>query len=204
MTATKLDWRDDKQSVFKIIGASNHCEETREQNDYYATDPHAVDVLLADAGITFDGTIWECACGEGHLSKRLEEYGYHVTSTDLYDRGYGAANIDFLTQQKTLGDNIITNPPYKYALEFCEKALELVEHGKQVVMFLKLTFLEGKKRKEFFSQHPPKYVIVSSSRIMCAKNGDFDDKPNTQSAVSYAWFIWEKGYSGLPTIMWAN
>lgn len=39
-------------------------------------------------------------------------------------------------------------------------------------MFLKLTFLEGQKRKELFLHNPPKYIYVSSSRLKCAPNGD--------------------------------
>ena len=46
--------------------------------------------------------------------------------------------------------DILTNPPYKLAKEFVEHALEVVEDGYYVVMFLKLTFLEGKARKELF------------------------------------------------------
>ena len=37
-------------------------------------------------------------------------------------------------------------------------------------MFLKVQFLEGKRRKEFFKKFPPKVVYVFSERIMCAKN----------------------------------
>lgn len=98
--------------------------------------------------------------------------------------------------------DIITNPPYKYALEFVEKALEVVEPGRKVAMFLKLQFLEGKKRKPFFLNNPPKVVYVSSSRILCAKNGKFDEY--TSSAVAYAWFVWKKGFSGDPVIKWIN
>lgn len=55
---------------------------------------------------------------------------------------------DFLleTLDNFEGD-IITNPPYKYALEFVERALESVLPGRKVAMFLKLQFLEGQKRK---------------------------------------------------------
>ena len=74
-------------------------------------------------------------------------------------------------------------------------------HGK-VAMFLKLTFLEGKRRKSFFKVNPPKTIYVSSSRLICAKNGDFEHM--TGSAIAYAWYVWEKGYSGDPVIKWIN
>ena len=43
-------------------------------------------------------------------------------------------------------------------------------------MFLKVQFLEGKERKKLFLENPPKYLFISSSRITCAKNGEFYDK----------------------------
>lgn len=57
-------------------------------------------------------------------------------------------------------------------------------------MFLKLTFLEGKARKELFKKYPPKVVYVSSSRLKCALIGDFNNTGS--SAAAYAWFVWEK------------
>ena len=97
--------------------------------------------------------------------------------------------------------DIITNPPYSHAQEFVEKAMELVEEGGKVAMFLKLTFLEGKKRKELFKKYPPKVLYVSSSRLQCAKNGDFE---GVGTAIAYGWFVWEKGYKGEPVIRWIN
>lgn len=96
--------------------------------------------------------------------------------------------------------DIITNPPYKYALEFVEHALNIVQQGRKVAMFLKLTFLEGKARKAFFLKNPPKVVYVNSSRLECGKNGKFESK----NAVAYAWFVWEKGFCGDPIIKWVN
>jgi hypothetical protein len=70
-------------------------------------------------------------------------------------------------------------------------------------MFLKLTFLEGKERGEFFKQNPPKYVMVFSQRILCAKNAQFEEmKKGGGSAVAYAWFVWEKGYKGACEVKW--
>lgn len=192
-----------ENKTFTTIGASNHSERIRPNEDYYATDPKAVELLLENE--TFNHTIWECACGEGHIAKVLESNGYHVISTDLIDRGYGTGGIDFLKQTENRGGNcsdIVTNPPYKLALEFAQHALEIVEEGNKVAMFLKLTFLEGQKRKQFFLKYPPKRIYVFSKRMLCAINGQF--KPGEGSAIAFAWYIWEKGYKGKPTIDWIN
>lgn len=81
------DWAGNKKSVYTTLGASNHTDKAREENDYYATDPIAIDALLSKA--TLSHNLWECACGEGHLSKRLVDLGYNVKSTDLIYRGFG-------------------------------------------------------------------------------------------------------------------
>ena len=83
-----MDWTGNKNSIFKTLGASNHTADEREEHDYYATDSIAIDVLLSKATVAHD--VWECACGEGHLSKRLIELGYNVKSTDLIYRGFGS------------------------------------------------------------------------------------------------------------------
>lgn len=196
------DWIGNQKSIYTTLGASNHTDKERQQHDYYATEPKAMELLLAEE--SFHPVVWECACGEGHLSKVLEKHGFEVISTDLIYRGFGDPEpLDFLkdTLENFEGD-IITNPPYKYALEFVEQALNSVQPGRKVAMFLKLTFLEGQKRKEFFLHNPPKTIYVSSSRLMCAMNGNFASI--LSSAAAYAWFVWEKGFKGDPVIKWIN
>lgn len=188
--------------VFKTLGSSNHTADERAANDYYATDPQAVEMLLALE--SFAPLIWEPACGEGHISKVLTANGYEVISTDLIYRGYGEPEpMDFLTE--TFPDfegDIITNPPYSAGLEFVERALETVRPGGKVAMFLKVQFLEGKRRGEFFAKTPPRTVYISRSRLACYKNGDLTT--NSESAIAYAWYVWEKGFTGDPVIKWFN
>lgn len=191
---------NNEHGVFVTLGASNHTVNPRAEYDYYATDPRAVELLLETE--TFSDKIWECACGEGHISKVLEQNGYEVLSTDLIDRGYGTGGVDFLTSDCIFDGDIITNPPYKYAIEFVKHALNSISEGHKVAMLLRLSFLEGKSRRVLFNQYPPKKVCVSSNRILCAKNGDFENSDS--SAIAYAWFIWEKGFRGTPTLKWFN
>ena len=138
------DWIGNQKSIYTTLGASNHTDKERQQHDYYATEPKAMELLLAEE--SFHPVVWECACGEGDLSKVLEANGFEVISTDLIYRGFGDPEpLDFLkdTLENFEGD-IITNPPYKYALEFVEQALNSVQPGRKVAMFLKLQLLECK------------------------------------------------------------
>ena len=200
------DWTGDFNSIYRTIGASNHTSDERQHHDFYATEPKAAELLLAHE--TFAPTIWECACGLGHLSKVFENAGYYVLSTDIVYRGFGLPDsVDFLSSRDecSFDGDIITNPPYKFALEFVQQALHVVKTGHKVAMFLKLTFLEGKKRGSFFKDFPPKTVYVSSSRLLCAKNGEFDKMiAGGGSALAHAWFIWQKGFHGDTVIKWIN
>lgn len=110
--------------------------------------------------------------------------------------------MDFLQCSSGFDGDIITNPPYKYAQQFVEHALELIPEGNKVFMFLKLTFLEGKGRRALFDEKQLKTVYVSTSRIKCAKNGKFEDMGS--SAAAYAWYEFQKGFNGDPKIMWIN
>ena len=187
--------------MFKTLGASNHTDNERESNDYYATDQIAIDKLVAVYELPH--SVWECSCGAGHLAKRLEELGHSVVATDLVYRGYGE-QFDFLKAEYTTIPCILTNPPYKYATEFILKALEILPENGVCAMFLKTTFLEGQSRYEKIYKHnPPHFVFQFSRRVLCAKNADFEGmKRGGGSAVSYAWFIWEKGYKGDTIVRW--
>lgn len=198
---TQKDWTGNKNSVFVALGARTYALCEREKHDYYATSPISAEWLLKLEPEL--NNIWECACGEGHLAKVFQNAGKLANATDLIDRGYGIGNVDFLANYPYQWDgDIVTNPPYKFAQEFVEKAINIVPKGRKVCMFLKVLFLEGKARKKMFKKYPPKTVYVSSSRLHCAINGEFKKHSNT--AIAYAWFVWEKGYKGQTVIKWFN
>lgn len=85
---------ESNHKVFVTLGSSNHSDNDRAVNDFYTTDPIAIKKLMPL--IKFSRNIWEPACGLGHLSETLREYGYCVKSTDLVDRGYGTGGGRFL------------------------------------------------------------------------------------------------------------
>lgn len=202
--AENKDWNGNKNSIFKTLGASNHTDKERQNDDYYATEPEAAEWLMKLE--EFNGEpIWECASGENHLADVFKEYGFTVRTSDIVKRTPKTEVLDFLTCENKWDGHIITNPPYNKAKEFVEKALDLVGDGKKVCMFLKVQFLEGKARKKLFETNPPRRIWVSSSRLLCAKNAKFDEmRAGGGSAVAYAWFVWEKGYKGESVVKWFN
>lgn len=193
-----------KNTIYLTLGASNHTDKERQNEDYYATHPEAAEWLIKLE--YFDGKdIWECASGENHLANVFKDAGFTVRTSDIIKRTEETEVIDFLTYEGEWNGHIITNPPYKNAQEFIEKALSIVPEGKKVCMFLKVQFLEGKARRKMFEKYPPKRIWVSSSRILCAKNGDFERMiKGGGSAMAYAWFVWEKGYEGDTVVKWFN
>lgn len=183
----------------KVAEFGYYDKKKRVKSDYYATDPRALDYLLKYE--KFDNKVWECACGGGNLSKKLEEYGYDVKSTDLYNHGYGESNIDFLKQEEPFDGDIITNPPYSYSLEFVLKALELSK--RKVAMLFNIRFLESIRRYEnLFKVFPPSTVYVFVRRIHCYPDGEEVKKGG--SSVCYCWFVFDKEYDGEPIIRWIN
>lgn len=192
------DWSGNARSIYTCNGARNFATEDRQVDDFYATEPRAVQELLDRE--TFSKTILEPCVGKGHIAQVLIRGGYKCIVKDIIDRGYPGTEIkDFLTEKENLND-IVTNPPYKFCKEFVEHALDISPDGTKIAMFLKLTFLESQKRRELFEKYPFKTLYVFSQRRICAMNGDFEKI--TSSAVAYGWYVWEKGFKGDPVIKW--
>ena len=174
-----------------IVGQSRG----RPKDDFYPTPRSATEALLGVE--TFKGTIWEPACGDGAICRVLEERGHDVFGTDLFDRGYGRAGIDFLRDDSIRADNIVTNPPYVLARPFVEQALR--RSDRKVAMLLKLVFLEGERRRRFFEATPLARVWVFSKRLQLTRNGRTYEN---SGMIAFAWFVWEHGHKGPPTLGW--
>jgi hypothetical protein len=172
----------------------------RPDDDFYPTPPEATEALLAHE--TFEGLIWEPACGDGAICKVLEAHGHEIRATDLNYRGYGVGDKNFLNEIETYNErerpaNIITNPPFKLAEEFIYQSL-LLTTGK-VAMLCKLQFLEGGRRKKMFESTPLKRVYVFSKRLSMTRNGE---KMKNSGMIAFAWFVWDHDYKGEATLAW--
>ncbi len=202
------DWTGNGNSVYKTLGASSHAVSERQCDDYYATDPVAVEKLRN--AVIIPPYVWECACGAGHLSRALMAGGFNVLSTDLVDRGFGYVGVDFLKEERLpeylQGEDccILTNPPYKYATEFVEHALELLPDSQPAFFLLKTNALEGKGRFDRLYRHGYLHGVYQfTERLLCAKNGDFEGmRVGCGSAVAYAWFLFRKVRAADTIIRW--
>lgn len=177
--------------------AGRRASEHLKGDDFYASPPEAVHGLMSVE--KFDGLIWEPACGDGAISKVLQAAGYEVVSTDLVDRGFGKPRVDFLMERTPLAPNIVTNPPYKNALDFARNAVDL-SSGK-VAFLLRLVWLEGSRRKKFFEASNLARVWVFASRLPRMHRGGYEGK-KTSSSIAFAWFVWDKAHRGPAQIGW--
>lgn len=181
--------------VFTTNGCTNHSLGERQPHDFYATDPQgAYDILELKPAIH---NIWEPCCGAGHLAKVFAEKDVLGKATDLNNYGYGTSGVDFLKETQQWDGWIVTNPPYKYAMEFVQHSLKIAKEG--TAMLLKLTFLESIKRYNLFTTTPPNKLYIYSKRLNCAKNGDFEEYYN--GAIAYAWYVWDNSNTP-PTLHW--
>ncbi|HWX49502.1 MAG TPA: hypothetical protein VNZ61_15740 [Roseomonas sp.] len=163
--------------------------------DFYPTPPWATYALMDNE--SFPGSVWECACGDGAMSKVIEQATGSVESSDLYDRGFGEVGHDFLKTTRRC-DNIITNPPYHSAEAFVATALS--QANRKFALLLRLAFLEGGNRaRTIFSHNAPSRVWVFSERITFYAKGATVAGSGT---TAYAWFVWDKDHIGRTELAW--
>jgi hypothetical protein len=163
--------------------------------DFFPTPAWATHALANNE--TFVGEIWESACGNGAMSEVLESYSNPIVSSDLYDRGYGEAGIDFLKCGRR-ATNIVTNPPYNCAEGFVRAGLEKAD--RKFALLLRLAFLEGANRQRtIFSLRPPSRVWIFSERITFYPANAVQKGSGT---TAYAWFVWDKDSVGHSELKW--
>jgi hypothetical protein len=180
----------------RLIGGSVSHE--RRKDDFYPTPPMATHALLGRE--TFDGDILEPACGDGAISRVLEVAGHRVRSTDLVARGYGESGLDFvLFAYPYSAANIITNPPFYLAERFVERAL--AHASRKVAFLLKLTFLEGGARSRLLESTPLARIWVFRNRLTFPLPNAENPQANG-GMFAFAWFVWEHGHQGPPSLGW--
>lgn len=167
--------------------------------DYSPTPPWATRALMEHVfphlGVDInvkDLSAWEPACGEGHIAEVLREYFGEVYATDIADRGYQDALLDFLDHPGIhyQANWIITNPPFEdRVLRFMLRALDLAQGG--VAMFVQLRYLEGVDRyQQLFSVNPPTLIAPFVERVPLVM-GRYD--PNASTTTAFMWLVWLKG-----------
>lgn len=169
----------------------------RNDNDLYPTPPLATFVLKKY--IDLPRIIIEPCAGRGNISIELLRHGYDVRSYDLHEYDNPLCSIktgqDVMDLQRPDKKNVglVTNPPYHKDLprKIAEKG---VDEFDLTALFVRLTFLEGKKRKKLFTENPPSDIIFLSDRIKFDTGliEPVEKKDQLGGMIAYMWIVWDK------------
>lgn len=135
-------------------------------------------------------TCREPAANRGHMVAPLLEFFDSVEASDVHDYGQGFPVSDYLFPGP-LGvvDWTITNPPFRLAEQFIERAAATSSCG--FAMIVRAAFLEGQGRYErLFSKNPPSFVLQFTERVVMHKGRL---APEGSTATAYAWLVWIDG-----------
>jgi hypothetical protein len=164
-------------------------------DDFYATPVEAVRALLKIE--SFNGPIWECACGDGAIVRPLRRAGHEVVATNLIDYGCpdSTSGVDFLMERRAPEgvETICTNPPFNSADEFVRHALELVP---RVVMLLRFLFIESQGRCDIIDSGHLRRVYPFIDRLPRMHRNGWDGPRNESTPLQFAWFCWDRDYCG--------
>ena len=176
------------------------CQVQRHTNaergaDVYETPACAVEALLCVEDIP--NPVWEPACGPGAIVRVLRDRGYMVYASDLHDYGCGMSGINFLmTNLHPPVKCIVTNPPYQWAQQFVERALEL---SPLVIMLMRLAFFESDRRSHILEGCGLARIHCFRKRLPMMHRKSWQG-PKANSGMAFAWFCWQRGYTGSTTI----
>jgi hypothetical protein len=158
--------------------------------DPYFSPPQAAASLLHIEREFLPRCIWEPAAGDGGIARPLQDAGFTVISSDLLDYGWdgSTAGVDYLKAKPPAGvEAIVTNPPFKKAQQFVEKALDEVDY---IALLMRTNFLESVKRMPLFCESPPSKIWIPSKRLPMMHRHGWGGR-RFSSNTCHAWFIWD-------------
>lgn len=178
---------------------------SKDYSDLFNTPTLALEALFNHEEFAFDKELsyFEPCNGKGAVSNFIKEHtGVQMVTNELF--GYSKTDFteNYLSPKKKVAnewdyDMIISNPPFKIGAEFVQEGFK---YAKEQYQLLRLNFLEGKSRSEtLFSKKHLKRVFIFSYRVSCTKGMEEED---TANAVAYAWYHFDREYSGSPEILW--
>lgn len=170
-------------------------------DDWYVEPASTVRSLLAVEPLA--GLGHDPCCGGGNIPRTCVDAGHDCTGSDLVDRGYGVVH-DFLAGNWPFDrpDWIMMNPPFGMARQFIDRALGVARW--KVCAFVRLSFLEGQRRKPWFEASPLARVWICASRVNAPpghllRDGLIEPKGG---AVAFCWLVFEHGRRGPAQIGW--
>jgi len=139
------------------------------------------------APTTWPMTVREPAANRGYMARPLADYFGQVEAGDIHDYGMGYPVGDYLFGPLPQSvDWTITNPPFRLAEQFIERALASSRQG--VAVIVRAAFLEGQARyRSLFSVNPPAAILQFTERVVMHRGRVTADG---STATAYAWLVW--------------
>lgn len=192
-------------NLLDIYTGVNQSDSKRNKNDLYRTPPLAT-YILCKYGNPPKKIVEPCA-GYGNIAAELIRNGHEVVCYDLnaypetlvfVQSGQNVLDLDKVTGY----DGLITNPPYHKDIprKLAEKSIAEYDY---TALLLRLTFLEGIKRKSLFNNHSPTQIIIFSDRIRFDYEGieAIEREEQIGGMICYMWIIWDKRRNSTETAM---
>lgn len=174
--------------------------------DLYETPTWATELiverLLQDGVLNLTDIITEPCCGAGAISKVLQNKGFNVISSDIQTQSfiYGEKDTDVKQYEDNSCEVVFTNPPYNQMTKENMLADFLRITNDKLILLLNIFYLSSSDRYELLKNSPLKYIYIHSNRVTMYPYGV--EKPKNDGTKMFAWFVWEKGYSGEPNVRW--
>lgn len=150
----------------------------------------------------FGPTIWDPSCGLGRILVSARAAGYVVAGSDLVERSEHCEwTADFMaTQPLERGAQIVSNPPFGIADAYAKHALR---HAEKVALLLPTKWMNAAGRGAWLETTPLRRVWLLAPRPSMPPGPVIEagEKPGN-GTVDFAWFVWERGYDGLPELHW--
>lgn len=170
----------------------------------YETPRWAIESVL-DVEITTPHVLDPC-CGLGAIGAVCRERGLDVEEFDLEDwsghlpdlcRRENIPQMNFFDCRWDLSSHtVVMNPPFSLAEEFVSHAQIL--NARKIICFQRQAWRESASRRLWWEQNAPARVWVCGSRATCWRFDllTTDLSKRGGSAVSMAFYVWEKSHKG--------
>jgi len=149
----------------------------------------------------FTGLVWDPACGLCTIPKAAREAGLSSYASDIAEEGEGARQ-DFLTAGPPAAPfSVVTNPPFKLAREFVERALIL--NATKVAILFPVARLNAASR--WLVPLPLARVLLLTPRPSMPPGEAIlrGEKPQG-GRMDFAWLVFAQGHDGWPQMVWLH
>lgn len=175
--------------------------------DFYETPKWATEkeikAMLRDGILSKKEYVYEPCVGAGAITDVLEKYEFeNIEASDIQTADYikGMKGVDVYEVEDNACDVVITNPPYN----LMTKGNMLAEFQriaeKKVILLLNIFYLSSKERKQMLKNSNLRHIYIHSDRVTMFPYGQ--ERPKNGGTKMYAWYVWDKEYTGKPTLSW--